>query len=133
MASDLTLSDQGRLVRRREFRKSPSPMRILVLDILAGLSKCFSETLWNKDWIIAKASRPIDLSRYRPPYYSREDPGTKVSRPNRYRGLKICTPPLTLNETKDAFQTNSLVDVRGERSGKSSQGVDEESRIFYQQ
>ena len=120
MASDLTLSDQGLLVPLREFQKSLSTMRILVLEILAGLSKRLSETLWNKDWIIAKASRPSDLSRYRPPDYPREDPGPKVSRPNRDRGLKICTPPLTLHETKDAFQTNSLVDVRGERSGKSS-------------
>src|SRR6266849_4071468 len=133
MASDLTLSDQGLLVPLCEFQKSPSAMRVLVLEVLAGLSKCFSETLWNKDWIIAKASRPSDLSRYRPPNYSREDPGTRGSRPNRYRGLKICSPPLTLHETKDAVQTNSLVDIRGERSGKSSQGVDEQSRIFYQQ
>ena len=95
-------------------------MRVLVLEILTGLSKCLSETLGDKDWIIAKASRPSYLSRYRPPDYSREDPGTKVSRPNRYRGLKICAPPLTLHETKDAFQTNSLVDVRRERSGESS-------------
>src|SRR6266481_8141481 len=120
MASDLTLSDQGLLVPLREFQKSPSSMRILVLEILAGLSKCLSETRWNKDWIIAKASRSSDPSRYRSPDYSGEDPGTKVSRPNRYRGLKICTPPLTLQETKNAFQTNSLVDVRGERSGETS-------------
>src|SRR6266849_2165435 len=106
MASDLTLSDEGVLVPLREVQKGPSTMRVLVLDILAGLSKCLSETLWNKDWIIAKASRPSDLSRYRPLYCSREDPGTRGSRPNRYRGLKICTLPLTLHETKDAVQTN---------------------------
>src|SRR5260370_42695701 len=123
MASDLTLSDQGLFVPLREFQKSPSPMRVLVLDSLAGLSKCLSETLWNKYWIIAKASRPSGLSRYRPPDYSREDPRPKVSRPSRYRGLKICTRPLTLHETKDSFQTNSRVDVRGEGAGKCSYGV----------
>src|SRR5260370_36150093 len=112
MASDLTLSDHGLLVPLREFQKSPSTMRVLVPDILAVVSKCLSETLWDKDWIIAKASRPSDLSSYRPANYSREDPRPKVSRPNRYRGLKVCPPPLTLHETKHAFQTDSLVDVR---------------------
>src|SRR5260370_37840214 len=100
MASDLTLSDQGLLVPFREFQKSPSTMRVLVLEILAGLSKCVSASLWNKDWIIAKASCPSDLSRYSPPDYSRADHATKVIRPSRYRGLKICTSPLTLHETK---------------------------------
>ncbi len=120
MASDLTLSDQGLFVPLCEFQKSPSAMRVLVLEVLAGLSKCLCGTLWNKDWIIAKASRPSDLSRYRPPHYSSEDPGPKISRTNRYRGLKECTPPRTVHQTEYAVQTNGLVDVRRERSGESS-------------
>jgi len=35
-------------------------MRVLVLEILRWFVKCVSESLWNKDWIIPKASRPSD-------------------------------------------------------------------------
>ncbi len=80
MTSDLTLSDQGLLVPLCEFQERLGAVRILVLEVLAGLPKCFRGTLWSKDWIIAKASCPSDLSRYRSPDYSSEDLGILLKR-----------------------------------------------------